>query len=485
MAENQDLADRVEKAPEGYTPASPEKFQETITPALSNETLSRRAYDALGLGSLASPYAEITRRETEAKGKVAQAKQDQVMSEATGKAKAEGQYAAEMHRRYDAAEPTLMSAPPKFNVTKDTQEGLTGLAALMTVGGLIIGSKGATSGTNAMNAMTGVLKGYQEGNQQRIDFETKKFEKEMDNWKTVVQQTRDSLARYEKLASVDLNKATADAAREAAAKGQGVIAAQIQQEGISQTRAKMDKVMDETMRVSQKMRDAMQEATGGVGTRATIAKMFGPDVAARTEVKDAQKLIGQTQTIRETLDLIQLAKDPKIDFGELGRLKAKVEAAIRRNVGDSGTEIDPSQAGMYVDQTAKELGLNPNDLNVYFYKKAIFTALELERSARGGSILPVAVMKTLGPLLDPATTSREAYIAILADRANAVANATNLDQKQLEQGLANLPRARVQIPGAAAPSPASDVVNVSSEAEAEALPRGTKFNLNGRTGTVE
>jgi hypothetical protein len=448
MADDQDLADRVEKAPEGYKPASPEKFQETITPALSNETLSRRAYDALGLGSLAGPYSEITRRQTAAEGEVAKAQQEQKMTEAKGKYEAEKKYASEMRSRYAEAEPTLMSKPPKFSVTKDTEEGLTGMAALMTVGGMIIGSKGATSGVNAMNAMTGVLKGYQEGNQQRIDFETKKYEKAMDEWKTTVQQTRDALARYEKLASVNLNEATAKAAMDAASKGQAVISAQIQQKGLTQTRADMDKMIDETRRVSQKMRDAMQEATGGVGTRATIAKMFGADVAARTEVKDAQKLIGQTQTIRETLDLIQLAKDPNIDFGELGRLKTKVEAAVRRNVGDTGTEIDPSQAAMYVDQTAKELGLNPNDLNVYFYKKAIFTALELERAARGGSILPVAVMKTLGPLLDPATTTREAYVAILADRANAVANATNLTQEQLNQGLTNLPRVRVQIPGA-------------------------------------
>ena len=460
MAEDQNLADRAEKAPEGYAPASSEQFQRFVepaisTPSLSNEALSRRAYSALGLGSLSEPYAEITRRQAAAEGDVARAQQAQKVTEAEGKYQAERKYAQEMRSRYLAAEPTLMSKPPQFKVTKDTEEGLTGMAALMTVGGMIIGSKGMTSGVNAMNAMTGVMKGYQEGNQARIDFETKKFEKELDNWKTVVQQTRDSLARYEKLASVDLNEATAKAARDAAAQGQNVIAAQIQQKGLTQTRADMDKMVDETRRVSQKLRDAIQEATGGGGSRATLAERIGVERAARTAEKDIPKQNERLESIANVRDLIEMAKDPQIGFGELQAFKNSVGNLVQRNVGDSGTELGRTQSDALIDEAAKANGLSPQDANVLFYKKAIFTALELERAARGGSILPVAVMKTLGPLLDPKKTTKESYIAILKDRANDVARATGYDPATINSALGKIESYRYQFPTEGEPSSAA------------------------------
>jgi len=195
------------------------------------------------LGTDMSGLTDLYTKQAEAEGDVERAKLKQQQSLFQGKAKAERDYSTGLRQQYGAAEPTLTSAPPKLNVTKDTQEGLTGLAALMTVGGMIIGSKGMTSGVNAMNAMTGVLKGYQEGNKERIAFETQKYEKEMENWKTTLQQTRDSLARYEKLASSDLNAATAQAAADASAKGQDVISAQIKSNGISYTRQMVEKLM--------------------------------------------------------------------------------------------------------------------------------------------------------------------------------------------------------------------------------------------------
>ena len=211
---------------------------ETQTSPGNNDAILKQV-----LGGDLSGVPGLYRQQAEAEGEVKKAEQGQKVTAAQGQLKGYQDYSAGLKKQYAAAEPTLTSAPPKLNVTKDTQEGLTGLAALMTVGGMIIGSKGMTSGVNAMNAMTGVLKGYQEGNKERIAFETQKYEKEMENWKTTLQQTRDSLARYEKLASSDLNTATAQAAADAAAKGQDVIAAQIKANGISYTRQMVEKLM--------------------------------------------------------------------------------------------------------------------------------------------------------------------------------------------------------------------------------------------------
>jgi hypothetical protein len=401
------------------------------------------------LGTDMSGLTDLYTKQAEAEGDVERAKMRQQQSLLQGKAGAERAYSTGLRQQYAAAEPTLTAPAPKFNVNKDTQEGLTGLASLMTVGGLIIGSKGMMSGTNAMNAMTGVLKGYQEGNKERIDFETKKYEKEMDNWKTQLQQTRDSLARYEKLASADLNTATAQAVADAASKGQDVIAAQIKANGISQTRGMVDKIIAQNMTVTNQLRNAMQEASGGFGPRGTLSNIFGPEVAARTPEKQAEKLVGSINSVKSTMDLIKKAQDPEIQFGELGRIGTNITAAFRRNLGPDNGELSPQAVSTSIDQAAKEAGLNPNDKNVVFYKEAVFTALELERQARGGSILPVAVMKTLGPLLDPKSMTRESYIEVLRRRAEDVARSTGLSQDQINTAISRMPSVNIGLPGAA------------------------------------
>lgn len=223
-----------------YTPP-PEPVQE------SNNAVLKKALGGMNLGGFdPEAYGTLIQRKTEAAGDVAKAEQEQKRIAAQGEYEARKTYGDTVRKQYEAAKPTLMAPPPKFNVTKDTEQGLTGLAALMTIGGMIIGSKGAMSGVNAMNAMTGVLKGYQEGNQQRIDFETKKYEQSIKDWERTLQQTKDSLEQYQKLAAVDLSTATAKAAADAAAKGQEVIAAKIKQEGISQTIAMVDKLIQQT-----------------------------------------------------------------------------------------------------------------------------------------------------------------------------------------------------------------------------------------------
>lgn len=221
---------------------------DTDTAQEGNNGLLKKALGGLNLGGFdPDAYGSLIEQESKAKGDVAKAEAEQKRIAAQGKADAEKAFATGLRQQYQRAEPTLMSAPPKFNVTKDTEQGLTGLAALMTVGSLIIGSKGAMSGVNAMNAMTGVLKGYQEGNQQRIDFETKKYEQSIKDWERTLQQTKESLSRYEKLAATDLSAATAQAAADAAAKGQEVIAAKIRQEGLTQTKAMVDKLIAQTI----------------------------------------------------------------------------------------------------------------------------------------------------------------------------------------------------------------------------------------------
>ena len=237
------------------------------------------------LGDQFSGIGNLMDRKAKADEKAMRLEQEQKQTELQKKSEAYGTYAEGIKSQYEQAKPALMAAPPKFNVTKDTQEGLTGLAALMTVGSLIIGSKGAASGVNAMNAMTGVLKGYQEGNQQRIDFETKKYEQSIKDWERTLQQTKESLSRYEKLASADLSAATAQAAAEAASKGQEVIAAKLRHDGFSQTISMVDNLIKQTS--SAKTQWATINGQTGLYSPAEIraAQEGGATVAQATSAK--------------------------------------------------------------------------------------------------------------------------------------------------------------------------------------------------------
>jgi len=350
-------------------------------------------------------------------------------------------------------EPELMAKPPEFKVDQNTASGIASMAALLPIAGALFGGKGQMSGIGALQAMDGVLKGYQAGNQQRIEFEKAKFEKELQNFKTHQDQIQKAFDRAVQGAKVNLTGAQAGLERDLAAldaknllaiaKRDGVVAAQ------NQFQAMNDKVFGELV----KNQGAILGVTQGAGPQAVLGRMIGAEAAAKTEPKAAKEIVDKVTSVKNTMDLVKKAQDPDIKFGEVGTNFENISSKIRRNISglkDNASEADVLKA---INDAAKDAKLNPNDKNIVFYKEAIFTALELERQARGGSILPVAVMKTLTPLLDPRTTTRQQYIEILTRRANDVARASGLTPDQFTKAVGNVPTFNLG-GGAAAPAAA-------------------------------
>jgi hypothetical protein len=418
---------------------------------------------ALGT-EMGGPLADIYKKEREASRKVAESQLSQKEGEEKGIQRAQESFAGGERQRYEAARPQINAPPPKFNVTQDTQEGLMGLATLLPIAGILIGSKGMMSGTNAMNAMTGVMKGYQEGNKERMDFEKQKYDVAMKEWDTHIKQVKDSLDKYTELAKYDLSSATSKAKADAIAKDHGVIGDLIDQQGLVKAREIVEKMDLEKQKAHTSVSKSLM-SVGGLGATGTLANIFGPELAARTPPKEAEKLVGGLNGIKSTMDLIKKAQDPEIKFGELGRIGVNISAAFGRNLGSDNSELSPQAVSNSIDQAANEAGLSPTDKNVVFYKEAVFTALELERQARGGSILPVSVMKTLTPLLDPRTTTREAYIEILRRRATDVARSTGLSQEQLNSALTKMPSVNIGMPGAMPVAAAPSAAGATSESD--------------------
>jgi len=262
MEENETLTPEQPQAPDvAAVIGAPETFgafrQAQTSPEFSAVATPRdtqRAALKQALGTeMGGPLADIYQREAAATERVARGQLDQRIAEARGLAGAQADYVRGLRGAYAAAESKLMAPPPTFNVTKDTEEGLMGLATIMPLAGLIIGGKGQMAGISAMNAMAGALQGYQTGNKERIAFETKKYEEAWKMWQAQINQVKDSLARYEKLAAADLGSATAQAKADALAKGHGIISDLIDQQGLSKTREIVEKIAVSTAQANSRL----------------------------------------------------------------------------------------------------------------------------------------------------------------------------------------------------------------------------------------
>jgi hypothetical protein len=452
---------------------------------------------------------------------------------------------------------TLFSKPaPKFSASQEDMSGFAALGSLLAVSGAMMGMKGKNSGIMAMNAISGMMKGYQQGRKDLYEQERQKFEASMKDWERERGQIKEAFDMALKMAPTNYKGATQFLNKTLASMGVDVPRASIERNGLTQTVGTYGQALDkagntakaisartgfrmspqeqialtqeEARREAEKkalgtgtleygqiegvpgmytreqivragtkfqplQKPSVSEATAareakiGAGPKADLAKMIGIEAAAATPEKTAEKIVGQVKSIKATMNLMRAAQDPEINFGELGRLSTVVSSAFDRNLPKDGvTSSTQAQAitNDSIDEAAQKAGLSPTDKNVVFYKKAVFTALELEREARGGSILPVAVMRSLGPLLDPKSMTREAYTAILKDRAEEVGRSTGFTQDQLMNALNAVPEISIDISTAPAKSsepPKPSAKNLISSENVNKIVAEAKKRMSGRT----
>lgn len=392
---------------------------------------------------------------------------------------------------YKKYEKELMAPAPTIQYDQDTKQGMTSLAALLPMAAAMIGGKGQMSALGAIQSMSGILKGHEEGNQARIALEEKNFKQRLEDFKSHQEQVKAAFERALQMAKLNSSAAQAQLEVKLAELGAPILAAQVKRDGVvsAATRNlaafdKMTGVIESSLSNMYKTENkGMYEAAVGVGAKGQLAKMIGPEAAAATPEKDAAATVAKIQGIKSTVDLIDLAKDPEIKFGELGRLTTNASSLLERNVSNAGGVNSSSESQAIidksVDEAAQKAGLSPTDKNVLFIKKATFTALELERAAHGGSLLPYGVMRTLGPLLDPKRMTRETYIGILQDRANEIARGTGLNQDQITRAISSVPN--ISIGGSAPVSTPAAAPKTTQQA-----PDPTKkYQLRGRPIEVQ
>jgi tetratricopeptide (TPR) repeat protein len=108
---------------------------------------------------------------------------------------------------------------PEFHPTKDNAESLAGLFSVVSTIGIMLGSSGKQSGLNAMNAMTGMMSGWQKGRADLFKREKEEFDKEFNRIKTIHEDLRKDLEDYMKLLPYDKEAAMYKAAEISAKTG--------------------------------------------------------------------------------------------------------------------------------------------------------------------------------------------------------------------------------------------------------------------------
>jgi len=132
-------------------------------------------------------------------------------------------------------EPALNTPAPQFEAPKESFAQFGALAAMMMVMGAMGGGKGLTSATGAMNAMAGMMKGYQEGRKEAYNNAKMQFEQNYKSWQANKSQIKEAFARALKFAPQDIQSATDKAVAELNAAGATTLAASVKTQGLQAT----------------------------------------------------------------------------------------------------------------------------------------------------------------------------------------------------------------------------------------------------------
>lgn len=162
-------------------------------------------------------------------GKVLQAQQNQAKAEAETTDKAYTQYGGDVSNALKTYEEQMAGSPlPAFVPTQDTATDLASLGGMVAVLGFMVGrGKGMQPGLAALDSMTGMLRGWQEGRKELYDREREQFKANFDRLKEAHEEYRQQLENALSVARVDIEKGTADAKLAAVKAGDAVTAKQI------------------------------------------------------------------------------------------------------------------------------------------------------------------------------------------------------------------------------------------------------------------
>ena len=175
------------------TPLPIPKFQ---MPKTSQEALTKQA--------------ELVPLASQAEADVYQKQMDYDLGQKSAAAQASGQvYTGLKGKLDDQKRKEAEYEYPEFHPTQENALSIGSLFSLVSTLGVMLGGSGKMSAQNSMNAMTGILKGWQTGRKDLYDKEVKDFEKNFARIKQIRDDLRKDLEDYYKLAPYEKEAASA------------------------------------------------------------------------------------------------------------------------------------------------------------------------------------------------------------------------------------------------------------------------------------
>ncbi|UOF81592.1 hypothetical protein [Bacteriophage sp.] len=249
---------------------------------------------------------------------------------------------------------------PELHPTKENIPELATLFSLIGVIGMGMGGSGKFSAINSMTAMSGMMKGWQQGRQDLWNREKQEFDKEMTRVKTIIEDAYKDAERAYKALAYDRKEAEA-LANQSAAKMGGQIGKQIlEKQGIenyfkylNELRSDANKVLDRSVKTSKaeggalpkdkETRDRYRARYQSIKNVEDIESLLTNPKYAKFITPTTQFTPAVIQNLRENFPELssKLARIQKIEFEIGGKALTKNEQAILEPLyGWKGLTVD-------------------------------------------------------------------------------------------------------------------------------------------------
>jgi hypothetical protein len=233
------------------------------------------------------------------------------------------QYADTQRQIYTTNEEKLKEFPrPEFHPTKENAESLGQLFSMVATMGVMLGNGGKMASQNALGAMTGMLKGWQQGRKDLYERELKEFDKEYKRISDVRTDIQNDLQKSLQLASTDKESSLLYAQMAAAKAGySSVIGAKLRVNDTVGALETLKQVTTLDQQVIQRQQQAAQAAASLAMQQKRLdyeiqkdkdkAAMAGVTGALPKESKIKEQYSARYQTIKNIEDIQSLLQDPK------------------------------------------------------------------------------------------------------------------------------------------------------------------------------
>lgn len=181
---------------------------------------------------------------------------------------------------------------PEFKPTPESKAELVGLFGLIGAIGAFGGGKSYGSALGAMNAMTGMMKGYQEGRKDLYEREKAAFDKNMQSIKAHNDQITAAFNRAKELAKTDLPTAERKLMTELKALDANVLATTLYKQGLMEAdKARLEAYNKFNAQTAQSLRTvaALDKAIGGDETRQFVVVDGEQKYLTDPEIVQAQR----------------------------------------------------------------------------------------------------------------------------------------------------------------------------------------------------